>query len=351
MLPLLVLSFLTPFIISLLVTPLVRNYLISRSLVEDPVKKQNLTHNATALTSVPRGGGIPVYLGIVTSIFLFLPHDQHFWGIFLGLTLTMIIGFIDDLYDISPKLRLATNVLAALIVVGSGIGIGYISSPLGGSIDISFWRYNFELFGPHSIWVIPDLLALFWIVWCMNITGWSGGVEGQLPGFVGISALFISFLGLRFSQDISEWPVIILGLAVSGAYFGFLPYNFYPQSIMTGYGAKSIAGFSLAVLSILSGAKFATLFLLLAIPMLDAGFVLLRRFRLRRSLIKSDGEHLHHLLLKSGWSRPKIALFYWLVSLVLGVVSLFTTTVEKILLIILVALVFLFVSIKIYRRI
>jgi UDP-GlcNAc:undecaprenyl-phosphate GlcNAc-1-phosphate transferase len=285
-------------------------------------------------------------LAIIIPVLIFLPLNKNILGIILALFITLIVGFWDDLQDISPKIRLVANLLSALIVVGSGIGIAYVSSPFGGTLDLSFFRIYFDFFGPRSIWLLPDLLAIIWIVWCMNITGWSAGVDGQLPGFVGISALFIGILGLKFAQDVNQWPVIIFSGALAGAYFGFLPYNFSPQSIMPGYSGKSIAGFSLAVLAILSGAKFATVFLLLAIPMLDATFVLLRRFIQRRSLIRPDGMHFHHLLLKQGWSRQKIAVFYSMVSLLLGLLSLLLNTTQKI---IALCLVFIFFGLSVFK--
>jgi UDP-GlcNAc:undecaprenyl-phosphate GlcNAc-1-phosphate transferase len=339
------------FFLSFIITPLVRNFLVSKNLVEDPVKKQQKTHNATATAHLPRGGGVPIFIGIIAASALLLPLDRQLISIFIAMSLTLIVGLFDDIYDISPKLRLATNIVAALVVVGSGIGIAYISNPLGGVFDLSFIRIEFDLFGPHSIWVISDIIAVIWIVWCMNITGWSGGVEGQLPGFVGISAIFIGLLGLKFSQDIQQWPVIILAGAVAGAYLGFLPFNFNPQTIMPGYSAKSLAGFSLGVLSILSGAKLATLFLLLAIPMLDAIFVLVRRLSQGRSLVKSDGQHLHHLLLRLGWSRQKIAILYWMVSLGLGLATLLLNTQQKLFVLVLVVVLFAITLSKIYQRI
>ena len=322
-------SILVSFSITFILTPFVRQFFVSRGWIEDPVTKQKKTQNATALTAVPRGGGLPVFIGVITTTLIFLPLDKHFIGIIIAAFVTLLVGLWDDIKDISPKLRLFTNLIAAIIVVGFGIGIAYISNPFGGIIDLSFLKYNFEFFGPHSIWLLSDLLAIIWIIWCMNITGWSAGVEGQLPGFVAISAIFIGLLGLRFSQDLSQGPVIIFSAAVAGAYLGFLPFNFSPQSIMPGYSGKSLAGFFLAVLAILSGAKLATIILLLGVPMIDATYVLFRRIRYRKPLLKSDGQHLHHLLLKLGWSRSKIAMFYWLISLVLGTISLFLNSQQK----------------------
>jgi len=337
--------------ISFLVTPLVRNYLTKHGLVEDPVHKQQKTHNATAIFSVPRGGGVSIFISILVTSLIFLSLDKHLFGILLAAFVTLFIGLIDDLKDISPIIRLFTNLLAALIVVASGIGIAYISNPFGGIIDLSFLKINFSFFGDHSIWVIPDILAIIWIIWCMNIVGWSSGVDGQLPGFVTISAIFIGILGFRFSTDTTQWPVILLSATVAGAYLGFLPFNFFPQTIMTGYSGKSLAGFFLAVLSLLSGAKLATLVLLLSIPVIDAIFVLFKRIKNGRFPLAGGPDHLHHQLLEIGWSRPKIALFYWSISLLLGIISLFLNSQQKFYFFI--GIVFLFIGfvLKVSRRI
>ncbi|MFA5828344.1 MAG: MraY family glycosyltransferase [Candidatus Shapirobacteria bacterium] len=338
------------FFVSWVLTPITRNFFIAKGWVENPEKKQLKTHNATATASVPRGGGIPIFFGITFSALLFLPPDKHLVFILLSSILTLIVGVFDDIKDVNPKTRLLTNIVAALLVVSSGIGIAYISNPLGGIIDLSTLKINFDLLGPHSIWVISDLLAVFWIVWCMNSVGWAAGVEGQLPGFAGISAIFIGILGLRYATDVTQWPVIILAGAVAGAYLGFLPYNFYPQSIMPGYSGKSLAGLLLAVLSILSGAKLATLIFLLGIPMLDGLYVLTKRIIDHRPIFVSDGSHFHHRLLRLGWSRRKISVFYWAISLLLGIISLFLNSQQKMYVFVGVALLFFGSLIQLSRR-
>jgi len=316
--------------ISFLLTPLVRNFFIKNKWIEDPKDKQKKTKNATALSPVPRGGGIPIFIAILITSVIFLPLDRHLVGIVFASVVTLIVGLFDDIRDISPKIRLFFNIIVALIIVGSGIGIAFISNPFGfGVIDLSFLKISFNFFGQHNIWVISDLLAIFWIVWCMNIVGWATGVDGQLPGFVSISAFFIGLLAIRYSTDITQWPVIILAGAVCGSYLGFLPFNFFPQSIMPGYSGKSLGGFLLAVLAILSGAKLATLIFLLFIPMLDAVYTIFRRIINKKPIYLGDGKHFHHQLLKAGWSRRSIAIFYWSISLFLGIVSLFLNSQQK----------------------
>lgn len=336
--------------ISLVATPLVRNFFIKKKWIEDPLKKQQKSHNATALTSVPRGGGLPIFISIVITCLIYIPLDKHLIGIFLAAILTLIIGLWDDLKDISPKLRLVFNIIAALIVVGSGIGIAFISNPFGGVIDLSVWQINFNFLGNHSIWVISDILAVIWIIWCMNIVGWATGVDGQLPGFTAIAAFFIGILGLKYSSDITQWPVIILSGAVCGAYLGFLPFNFFPQSIMPGYSGKSLAGFFLAVLAILSGAKLATLVFLLGIPMIDAVYTIIRRLIKHQPIHVGDNQHFHHQLLKKGWSRRSIALLYWLVTLLFGVIVLFLNSTQKLYVFIGIALIFFAILVRFSRH-
>ncbi len=345
------LSIFISFLISIILTPVVRNFFIKYHWVEDPVKRNQKTHNATAITAVPRGGGIPVFLSIFISCLLFLPLDKHLIGILIASLIALLVGIWDDLKDISPIFRLFSNIFVALIIVGSGIGISFISNPFGpGVIDLSFLKINFTFLGDHSIWVLSDLLAVIWIVWCMNIVGWATGVDGQLPGFTAIAAFFIGILGFKYSSDITQWPVIILSGAVCGAYLGFLPFNFFPQTIMPGYSGKSLAGFFLAVLSILSGAKLATLIFLLAIPMIDAVYAIIRRLINHRPVYLGDGQHFHHQLLKNGWSRRAIALVYWLFSLVLGIISLFLDSSQKVYVFIGFALIFFTILIHFSRH-
>lgn len=328
-------------LLSLFFTPIIRNFFVKKKWIENPAQRNKKTDNATALKPVPRGGGIPIFFSILIICLIFLPVDKHLIGILIAAFLNLIVGVIDDIYDISPKVRFITNIISAVIVVVSGIGIAFISNPFnGGVFDLSFLRFDFNFFGSHSIWIISDLLAIGWIVWCMNIVGWATGVDGQLPGFTAISAFFIGLLAFKYSADITQWPVIVLAGAVCGAYLGFLPFNFYPQSIMPGYSGKSLAGFFLAVLSILSGAKLATLIFLLAIPMLDAVYTIIRRVIKHKPIYIGDGQHFHHQLLKKGWSRRSISLFYWFFSLLLGSISLFLNSSQKLYVFIILALAF-----------
>ena len=317
-----ILPFLISFLVSLLSTPIVIKIYRRFGWFDDPKKHKHdkVVHDYP----VPRGGGIPIYLSLLTSIF-FLPLDQHLRGILAGALLALIIGVLDDVYEekFHPALRLLSNFVVAGLVVAAGIGIAYINNPLGGIIHLDQPQLCFYFLGEQRcIWLLADLFAVFWIAWTMNFVGWSGGVEGQLPGVVTIAALTIAGLSLSFTADITQWPVIVLALILAGAYLGFLIWNFYPQKIMPGYGGKTIAGFMLAVISILSTAKVATLMLVLAIPLIDACYLIIKRVLSGRLPVWGGREHLHHRLMALGWGKRRISVFYWSITGLLGLIAL-----------------------------
>jgi UDP-GlcNAc:undecaprenyl-phosphate GlcNAc-1-phosphate transferase len=172
----------------------------------------------------------------------------------------------------------------------------------------------------------------------MNFVNWSSGVDGQLPGFVAIASVILGLLAFRFtSHDISSTAVVMLAFIIAGAFLGFLPWNFYPQKIMPGYSGGALAGFLLGVLSILSWGKIGTLALVLAVPFIDAIYAIGRRITHRKSPFKGDASHFHHRLLRIGWGRRRIAVFYWCVTIIFGFAALYFSGVEKILVLVIAA--------------
>lgn len=317
-------------IISFLTTPVIIKLAGKLGIIDDPAKNK---HEKVLHTyPVPRGGGIAIFLGIAIAFLLFLPFDKHLKGILLGALIIVIMGFLDDKYNLNPYLRLLLSFLAALAPIAAGIGIAFISNPLGGGIiDLSQPQITFNLLGEtRSIWIFSDLFALIWIVYIMNMLNMGAkGIDGQLPGVVAIAAATIAGLSLKFSADIAQWPVIILATITAGAYLGFLPWNFYPQKIMPGYSGSTLAGYLLAILAILSTAKVGTLMVVLGIPLIDTGYTIVRRIISGKSPVWGDRGHLHHRLLDSGLTKPQVTLFYWLVTALLGILALNLNTASK----------------------
>ena len=301
--------FVVAFLATIIATPLSLILIRKMGILDDPKIHK---HPAIIHTKpIPRGGGLPLFLGILIAgaIFLWPPNEITIAVFFAGF-IALVVGLLDDKFDISPYIRFATNILSALIVVSAGITVSFITNPFGGILFL------------NQIEFLPQLISIVWIVWVMNMLNWSKGVDGQMPGIVAISAIVIGMLSLRFPIiDQNNLISAQLSFIIAGSSLGFLIFNFYPAKIFPGYSATAIY-LLLAVVSILSSAKLATAILVMGVPMMDGLFTVFRRIMTGRSPFWHDKKHLHHLLLGLGLSQRKIALFYWLFSAILGSLAL-----------------------------
>jgi len=321
--------FLTSTFLSFLITPFIIKFAKKFNLVDDPKKRSHPAH--THKGKIPRAGGLAIFLAILITILIFIPQTPQVTGLLISASIITFVGILDDKYDLNPYLRFFTNIIAVSITIFSGINIPYITNPFTSGvlhldtlkITIPLINFQFNLFA--------DSVALIWIVWCMNMINWSKGVDGQLPGFVTIAAIFIGLLSFKFYSlgDQTQLIPITLSAIIAGAYLGFLPFNFYPQKIMPGYSGGSLAGFFLAVLAILTSAKLGTALLVLGIPIVDGVYSIIRRVLSGKSPFWGDRGHFHHRLLDAGWGRRRIALFYWGVSAILGLISLNLESTQK----------------------
>ena len=316
-----VLPFAIALIISLVITPLTILWFTKKGWLIDPKKMPHPAH--IHKIPVPKGGGIPIYLAVTITIFILLKPDHHLMAIAMAGLLALIVGVIDDIKSSNPYLRLAMNFLVTLIIVASGIGIAYITNPLGGVVNLTWPRIAFDLLGSHhEIWILADLFALLWIPSLMNAINWSSGVDGQISGVTTIAAVVLGLISLNYSADITQWPVATLAFATAGAFAGLTVFHFYPQKIMPGYSATSLAGLYLGVISILATAKVGALIIVLGIPLIDFVYLLVKRILSGKSPVWGDKSHLHHKLLAMGWGKRRVALFYWAAAVVLGVAAL-----------------------------
>lgn len=317
--------FLLALVIVLILTPFVIKLAYKYHLVDDPK-----THKHPAIIHrkiIPRAGGFPIYIAIVVSSIFFLQVNFQLFMILLAGLGVVIVGLLDDKYDLSPYIRFASNILFAGLVVFSGVTIPFVTNPLGGILHFST--------STLTEFYVPQILAIVWIVWVMNMLNWSKGVDGQMPGIATIAAIVIGLASLRFAV-VGESNITVAELAfiVAGASLGFLIFNFYPAKIFPGYSA-TILGFFIGILSILSGVKLATAVLVMGIPTADALFTILRRTLSKKSPFWHDKGHLHHLLLKLGLGHRSIAVFYWTMSALLGSIALMLSSKGKLFAIIL----------------
>ncbi len=318
----LLIPFLAAFLITAISTPFTIKLAKKYNLVEDPNKKPHPAHIQKRV--IPKAGGLPIYFGLVLATAFFIPLDKHIIGIILAVTILLVTGLIDDyMIEFSPFPRLVLQILAAAVVVASGVGITFVNNPLGGllRLDQIIWPVNF--YGTHNIIVVADIFAFFWIVWMMNMVNWSWGVDGQMPGIIAVAALTIGLLAnkLFLGGDSNQLLLSILAFITAGAALGILIFNWHPAKILPGDSASNILGFMIAVLSILSGAKLAIALLVLLVPATDFFYTFFRRIASGHSPFLGDQKHFHHLLLKRGWSPQKISLFYILSCVILALLA------------------------------
>lgn len=314
-------------IISLAITYITINLYRGLGIVDKSTAKDHPKN--IHLRPVPRGGGIPIFISIFLVASMFMPMDGTLILIILGAFVLMILGVMDDIFNLSPYIRLIIGLIVSAIVVYGGVKINFISNPFGGA-PISF----------ENVAWLSTLISILWITWSMNFVNMGAkGLDGQLPGVVVIAAIVMGLVSNRFIPDQMAIKATFLAFLVAGSYLGLLFFNAYPQKIMPGWGAGSQAGYLLAVISMLSGAKLATALIVLGIPLMDVIYAIIRRVKKGQSPVWGDAEHLHHKLLAVGYTKKQVAAIYWVFSGILGLLALGLNSRMKIYTIFLIAIV------------
>ena len=176
----------------------------------------------------------------------------------------------------------------------------------------------------HIAIVIP--FTLFWITGMMNAINFVDGLDGLAGGVVTIAAIVLIALSLRLGLP----ETATLALVLVAVVLGFLPFNAYRSSIIMGDAGSHFLGFALAVIAIMGPAKLATAILVLGVPILDIAWSIGRRLASGRRFAERDAEHLHHRLWEAGVPQPAIALMYYTLAGVLGVIALLVERLDKI---------------------
>lgn len=331
--------FIIAFVSSFLLTPLV-GYLARKLEILDlppSMKKAKERGIATAMHDKPvtKLGGLAVVIPIIFIILYYLPIDKELLGLISGLVILTIAGYLDDKLNLPGATQFLFQVIAALVIVLTGTGIETLRNPIGNDINLVWTEIPFYIKETAYHLSLPsDLITIAWIILVINSMNWVAGIDGLVEGLTGISALIITLLSVRFFTH----PTAVMGAALAGAVLGFLPYNFNPAKIFSGSIGDYVYGFFLAVLSIYSGAKFATALMLLGIPILDAVWVILYRINLFKpknlndlwkALLASDKIHLHHRLLEMGLSVKQVNYFEYSVVAFLGIIAFLLTGLLK----------------------
>ncbi|MBI2464307.1 undecaprenyl/decaprenyl-phosphate alpha-N-acetylglucosaminyl 1-phosphate transferase [Candidatus Peregrinibacteria bacterium] len=279
---------------------------------------------------IPYYGGLVIFLSFFLSVFIFLGFDWRLVGLVIASFFIVVVSFFDDYRDLSPYFRFVAQVIASLILVGFGIFIAEVRNPFGGILALNHYLLSFP-FGPFSVSILSIALTVFWVVFITNTVNFLDGLNGLASGVssIGFFILFVLSIKPAFHTiDQSVFAVLSLILAVIA--FTFVLFEFAPAKILMGDTGSMFLGFMLAVLSIFSGGKIATAFLVLGFPILDAVWVIFRRILSGNSPFRGDLQHLHHRFLKAGFTERQALLFLYLLSTLFGSVALFLETFGKI---------------------
>lgn len=279
---------------------------------------------------IPYYGGLILFVSFMMSILLFVEMDQHVIGFILAATLITVVSFVDDWKGLSPWFRLSIQIIAALILVLFGIGIHSVSNPFGEAINLD--QYIFFQEGLISISLLSALFTIIWIVSLVNTMNFLDGLNGLPSGIAAIAALALFFLSIR--PDIhfdlsSQTSVAMMSIILFSVTAAFWLFDFYPAKILMGDTGSMFLGFTLATLAIFSGGKIATALLVLGVPILDAGWVIMRRILNKKSPLSGDLQHLHHRLLEAGLSQRRALYLLYAFSALFGIIAVFLQGVYK----------------------
>lgn len=283
---------------------------------------------------IPYPGGVILWFIFVLLTLIFFEPTTKLLGLLLGSGLLVLVNFIDDRISLPASLRLAIQVIVALIMVISGIGVETITNPFGGYITLD-QTFFFE-FGGISIEIMAfsALFTLVWIVLIMNTMNWMDGVPGLTSGITFIGGLTMFFLSK--SELVNQPETATLALIVAMIALGFWLFDFHPPKILIGDSGSMFFGLLLAVLAIFSGGKIATAFLILGFPIMDLMYVIIHRIYNKQAPWRG-GEwdrhrkavHLHHRMLQFGMSERQVLLSIYSLAAIFGVSALFLGTKGK----------------------
>ncbi len=281
------------FLLGIFIVPLVIFYSEKKGLVDKPNERK--IHS----TPIPRLGGVAIWLStMLTFVFLLLlsyyPYGSLLSGILLGSSLMFLLGLIDDIYVLDAKFKLFIQISIATIVFALGIRIDSLYNPFGSPIHLNL--------------IISYFITLMWIVGISNAVNFIDGIDGLAGSVITISSVTLGLIAVAMVPPSTISALIAFILA--GSMLAFLTYNFNPAKIFMGDSGALFAGFLLATLSITGVMKTAALAMLvplfvLSVPILDITFSSLRRICKGTSPFVADAEHIHHKLLKAGFSQNK----------------------------------------------
>lgn len=287
------------FLITYLATPVIKKISIKLGIFDHPEGRK--IHTAPT----PLLGGIAIYLGCVLSLLVSINFNTVTLGIAAVSTILLIIGILDDIWGLSPWLKLLGQITCAAFTFYFGISIQFVSNFTGGVFYLG--------------WLAMPLTIL-WLVAIMNTINLIDGLDGLASGITAISAAMLAIVAIHTNQFLAA----LLALTLLGSSLGFLRYNFPKAQIFMGDSGSMFLGYILGITSILGVLKstitisLAVPLLILGIPILDTLFAIFRRLKNRKNIFYADNGHFHHRLIKLGLTPKQVVLLLYLLSSILG---------------------------------
>ena len=290
--------------VSLLMTPPVKLFAEKVGAIDVPLDNRRMHDHP-----IPRMGGLAIVLAFFLSILLFVPISTPLLGMLMGAIIIAVMGAVDDIANLNAWVKLAGQILAAVVAIRCGVIFDAITNPFTGA--------------PIYIGALSIPLTIIWIVACTNAVNLIDGLDGLAVGVSAISSLTMLVVALF----VSEPEISIILAALTGACVGFMPYNLNPAKIFMGDVGSQFLGYVLSTVSILGLFKFHAIIsflvplLALAVPLADTIFAFFRRIAHGQSPFHADKGHFHHRLMAMGLNQKQAVAVLYGVSAVLGLTA------------------------------
>ena len=295
-------AFLVAAAVTALLTPLTMRFARVVGAIDEP-RERGLSETATPLL-----GGLAIFAGTLVAGLIWLPagfdSEHQLWhGVLLAAAVITLVGALDDRFELPPLVKLAGQIVAAVIVVHYGVAVKAITLPFVGTLAFP----NAGVTNPGPVLTVVGLVAM------MNVVNFSDGVDGLAAGVCTIIAGAMTVIAF----DLGRQQPAVLAALTAGAALGFLLFNFPPASSFMGDAGANLLGLLMGVITVEAAVKTAAVvsfvlpLILLAVPFLDTTFVVLKRLKYRQPIYRPDSEHFHHRMARIGFSsRRTIAYLY-----------------------------------------
>src|SRR5699024_10115305 len=270
---------------SLIITPLIIKMSIKIKATDKP------NHRKVHKDPIPTLGGLSIFLSFLVGLAILHPSSPYHLTIICGALIIIAFGCIDDLYELSPKVKFAGQIAAALLVVFlGGLQVEFVNLPFGGQVEFGF---------------LSSIVTLLWIVGITNAINFIDGLDGLAGGVSAIALATIAVMAMIMGNVYVATMALILFFST----LGFLRYNFYPSKMfMCDTGALFLVFYNVTSISIIIP------FFILGVPISDTLLAMVRMVINNRPISSPDSSHLHHRLLKLGLTHKQTVLIIYMLS-------------------------------------